>query len=242
MAGAMKPSTEPPPMSDLDESTDPPTGEPDDGGAAATRRRRGGPLGVGPLGLFLITAVALVAAFTVARLALEALDEDPIDVQQMLDDSTKAPLVSDTESRAEIGQPAPNVRLEYLDGGVQELAEVAGTGTPVVLNFWSSTCAPCLNEMPALQQVSKELDGDVTFVGVDVTDTEEAGKKMVERTGVTYRNARDPRSEIFATFGGIALPRTVLIDADGTVAATHSGELTADELRSLLDENGLLPA
>lgn len=230
-------------MSDLDESTDPPAGEPDDErDAAAPRRRRGGPLGVGPLGLFLITAVALLAAFTVARLVIEALDEDPVDIQQMLDDSTKAPLVSDTEAKAEIGQPAPNVRLEYLDGGVQELAEVAGTGTPVVLNFWSSTCAPCLAEMPALQQVSDELDGDVTFVGVDVTDTEEAGKKMVERTGVTYRNARDPRSEIFATFGGIALPRTVLIDADGTVVATHSGELTADELRTLLDEHGLLPA
>ena len=43
-------------------------------------------------------------------------------------------------------------------------------------------------------------------------------------------------------FGGIALPRTVLIAGDGTIVATHSGELDAEELTSLLDENGLLPA
>lgn len=223
-------------MTDLDEST-----EPTDAPRGDARPKQRG-LGVGPLGLFLITAVALLVAFGVARLVVEAIDEDPIDIQEMLDESAKAPLVTDTEARAEIGQPAPNVRLEYLDGGVQELAEVAGTGTPVVLNFWSSTCIPCLKEMPAIEEVHRELEGEVTVVGVDVTDTVEAGKEMVAKTGVTYRNARDPRSEIFAVFGGIALPRTVLIAADGTIAATHSGELTADELRDLLDENGMLPA
>jgi thiol-disulfide isomerase/thioredoxin len=229
-------------MSDLDESTDPApeSADPADSVERGASRRRG--LGIGPLGLFLVTAVALAVAFTAARVAIEAFDEDPVDIQEMLDESAKAPLVTDTEARAEIGQPAPNVRLEYLDGGVQQLAEVAGTGTPVVLNFWSSTCIPCLKEMPAIEQVRQELDGQVTVVGVDVTDTEEAGKDMVASTGVTYRNARDPRAEIFAVFGGIALPRTVLIDGDGTIVATHSGELSADELTALLDENGLLPA
>lgn len=229
-----------PPTPDLDQD------RPDADGTAATTdapaRRAPRGLGVGPLGLFLITAVALAAAFGVARLVVEALDEDPVDIQDVLDDTAEAPLVIDTDVRAEIGGPAPNVRLEYLDGGVQDLNEVAGVGTPVVLNFWASTCAPCLAEMPAFEQVHQELDGDVTFVGVGVADTEEAGRRMVERTGVTYRNARDPRSEIFATYGGIALPRTVLIDGDGTVAATHSGELTADELKDLLAEHGMLPA
>jgi thiol-disulfide isomerase/thioredoxin len=228
-------------MSDLDETTTPEPTDPESTGDEPRPARRRG-LGVGPLGLFLITAVALLAAFTVGRLVIEALDEDPVDISEMLDEAAKAPLVTDTEARAEIGQPAPNVRLEYLDGGVQDLAEVAGRGTPVVLNFWSSTCIPCLKEMPAFEEVNQELDGRVTFVGVDVVDTVEAGKEMVAKTGVTYRNARDPRSEIFAVFGGIALPRTVLIDGDGTIVATHSGELTADELREFLDENGMLAA
>lgn len=219
-------------MTDLDDTSEAPARPP---------RSRSEGLGVGPVGLLAITAVALLIAAVVGRVALEALDEDPIDVQEMLDASARAPLVTDIDARAEIGGPAPNVRLEYLDGDVQDLAEVAGTGTPVVLNFWSSTCIPCLKEMPAFEEVSQELTDEVTFIGVGVTDTEQAGKEMVERTGVTYRNARDPRSEIFAVYGGIALPRTVFIAGDGTIVATHSGELTADELRALLAENDMLP-
>ena len=193
--------------------------------------------------MLVITAIALVAAFGAAALMQRLLDDDDsIEVQEALDQTADAPLVLNTEVRAKVGQHAPDVRLEYLDGGVQQLAEVAGTGTPVVLNFWSSTCVPCLKEMPAFEQVRGELEDQVTIVGVDVTDTEDAGNEMVAETGVRYRNARAPRAEIFAVFGGIALPRTVLIDGDGVVRATHSGELTADELKELLAEHDMVTA
>lgn len=197
-------------------------------------------LPVGPVGLLVITAVAIAAAFLAGRLVIDALDDDPPSPQEVLDAAVPAPLVPDTEARAEVGEPAPNVRLEYLDGGSAQLAEVAGVGTPVVVNFWSSTCIPCLAEMPAFEEVHDRLGDEVAFLGIDVADTVEDGREMVERTGVTYPNARDPRSEIFTVFGGIALPRTVLIAADGTVADTHSGELDAEELTELLRSNGLI--
>lgn len=207
------------------------------------QRRRARPqLPVGPLGLLVITAIALAAAFGVARLVLELGREQPVSLQEMLDDTAAAPLVSNTEARIEVGAPAPNVRLEYLDGGVQDLAEVAGRGTPVVMNFWASTCVPCLAEMPAFEQVRAETEGELTFVGVNVADTQAAADEMVQRTGIRFRSARDPRSEIFAVYGGIALPRTVLIDGDGVVVATHTGELDEVTLTKLLDEHGLLPA
>lgn len=210
---------------------------PEDPPAPSPRRRA---LPVGPLGMLVITAIALAAAFGAAKLMIGLLDDDSVDVQEALDSSTKAPLVVSSEVRAKVGSPAPDVRLEYLDGGVQQLAEVAGVGTPVVLNFWSSTCIPCRKEMPALEEVRAQHDGEVTVVGVNVADTEDAGRQMVSSTGVRYRNARDPRSEIFTAFGGIALPRTVLIAGDGTVVDTHSGELTAQELTDLMVEHGLV--
>ncbi len=202
--------------------------------------RRPARLPVGPVGLLIITAIALGAAFLAARLVIDsANDSDAIDIQEMLDDQAKAPLVTDTEARAKVDQPAPNVRLEYLDGGVQELAEVAGVGTPVVLNFWASTCAPCVKEMPAMQSVSEAFGDAVTFVGIDVQDTEEAGNEMVERTGVTYRNARDPKADIAAVYGALSLPRTVLIGGDGTVLAVHNGEMDADAVTAMLNEHGI---
>src|SRR5690606_26739323 len=160
---------------------------------------------------------ALAAAFGAGAVVKNLLEDDAVDVQDALDSSATAPLVLNTEVRAKVGSHAPDVRLEYLDGGTQQLAEIAGKGTPVVLNFWSSTCIPCLREMPAFEEVRARFADDLTIVGVDVTDTEQAGREMVERTGVQYRNARDPRSEIFAVYGGIALPRTVVIGGDGVV-------------------------
>jgi hypothetical protein len=73
-----------------------------------------------------------------------------------------------------------------------------------------------------------------------VTDTVQAGVDMVTRTRITYGVARDPKAEVFGAFGGTALPRTVVIGADGTVLDTHSGAMTETELTDLLRRNGVL--
>jgi peroxiredoxin len=192
---------------------------------------------IGPVGLLLITAFAAVVALGFIWLVLGRGSSDAVDIQDALDHTAAAPVVPEGASTAEIGATAPDVRLDYLDGGTQQLADLRGS--PVVLNFWSSTCAPCLQEMPAIDQVARSAKGAVTVVGVDVTDTEAAGKQMVTRTGVTYRNARDPGGDVLAVFGAAALPHTVLIDARGKVVDTHSGALTAGELTALLRRNGL---
>ena len=198
-------------------------------GSGRTPRKQ---LPVGPVGLLIITAIALGAAFLAARLVIDnATRSDAPDIQDVLDESAQTPLVRNTDQRAEIDGPAPNVRLEYLDGGTQDLSEVAGVGTPVVLNFWASTCAPCIKEMPAMQEVSETFG-----------DTVEEGKKMVARTGVKYRNARDPQADIAAVYGALSLPRTVLIGGDGTVLAAHNGELTAADLTAMLNEHGITAA
>ena len=48
-------------------------------------------------------------------------------------------------------------------------------GKPLVVNFFSSTCAPCRTEMPALEAVHRSLGDSVTFLGMDVQDTVEGG-------------------------------------------------------------------
>ena len=101
--------------------------------------------------------------------------------------------------------------------------------------------AGTIRRRPAVEHPDEDWDRVIEVnLSSQFIITREFGREMVERTGVTYPNARDPRSEIFTVFGGIALPRTVLIAADGTVADTHSGELDAEELTELLRSNGLI--
>jgi thiol-disulfide isomerase/thioredoxin len=107
-------------------------------------------------------------------------------------------------------------------------------GTPVLVNFFASTCTPCIKEMPALEAVHQDLGDQVTFLGLATQDRPEEALALVERTGVTYRTAQDPDGSVITALGGLALPTTVLLDASGEIVATHTGELSEGELRSLI--------
>jgi thiol-disulfide isomerase/thioredoxin len=109
-------------------------------------------------------------------------------------------------------------------------------GTPTVVNFFSSTCTPCITEMPAFEAVYQDVKDtdEVAFLGLAVADRTDDALSLVDQTGVTYPTAEDKDSSVISALGGTLLPTTVLLDADGNVVSSHAGELTADELRSLL--------
>ncbi len=207
---------------------------------STTTTRRQFRLPFGPFGMLVVTAIALAVAVGAAAIATNLLsdnDSDATNIGDALDDVTVAPLVPKGQSMAKIGDQAPNVRLMMLEGADKQLSDFVGNGTPAVLNFWSSTCAPCLNEMPALEAVNKMLGDDVKVLGINSQDTVESGREMVAQTGVTYLNARDPKGEISTVFGALALPRTVLIDGKGKIVATHNGELTEKKFLKLLADH-----
>jgi thiol-disulfide isomerase/thioredoxin len=125
-----------------------------------------------------------------------------------------------------------------FDGDVVLLSSLRGT--PVLVNFFASTCVPCVKEMPALEEVHQELGDQITFLGLAMQDRPEDALELVERTGVTYRTAQDKDASVITALGGTVLPTTVLLDADGEIVALHNGELDAGQLRRLLsDELGI---
>jgi thiol-disulfide isomerase/thioredoxin len=135
--------------------------------------------------------------------------------------------------------PTDDVSFLTFDG--QEVPLTNLQGTPTLVNFFSSTCTPCITEMPAFEEVYQELGGeDVAFLGLAVADRADDALALVEQTGVTYPTAQDPDAAVIAALGGTVLPTTVLLDADGEVVAVSNGELDADELRAFIaDELGV---
>ncbi|CAN5339636.1 hypothetical protein BH24ACT7_BH24ACT7_00210 [soil metagenome] len=125
-----------------------------------------------------------------------------------------------------------DVRFTYFDGEPGTLADFAGR--PLVLNFWASWCPPCLAEMPDFEEVHQQLKGEVAFLGLNLQDDLAAAQRLADQTGVTYPLAADPEGAIFRRFGGIAMPTTVLIDADGEVVEVHAGVIFADDLAELI--------
>ena len=80
------------------------------------------------------------------------------------------------------------------------------------------------------------FDGKVAFLGLAVQDRPEDALRLVADTGVTYEVARDRDGAVLAAVGGFVMPTTAFVAPDGNVLAVHLGELTADELRTTIDE------
>ena len=174
--------------------------------------------------LALSTTIALAAAIgTYALLS----DDDPATVGTV----TLTPADGSADD-------TDGVSFTTFEGDTVALSSLRGT--PVLVNFFASTCVPCITEMPDLEAVHQEVGDQVTFLGLALQDRPDDARALVARTGVTYRTAQDKDGSVIAALGGTVLPTTVLLDADGSVLATRSGQLDAADLRSLLaDELGL---
>lgn len=134
---------------------------------------------------------------------------------------------------------AVDMALERLDGqGTIRLADYAGQ--PLVVNFFAETCAPCVEEMPAFERVKQAAAGEVAFLGVSTQESVEAGRTLVERTGVTWDLVRDPQGELIRAAEGVGLPTTLLVGPDGDIVARRTGSLDEGELTAILaDELGV---
>jgi thiol-disulfide isomerase/thioredoxin len=148
--------------------------------------------------------------------------------------TTQANAGGNNGSPAEVGEPAPDASYFTFDGGSASIGDYAGR--PLVVNFWASWCPPCITEMPAFEQVHQRLGDEVAFLGIDVQETASDGQAFLDQVEVTWDLGRDPDGSVVRRLGGIGMPTTVLVDADGVVQAIHTGELSADELSGMIDE------
>lgn len=153
------------------------------------------------------------------------------------DDGDDDPAADDDRSGVQLeGDDIGGAVLPGLGDGAEPVELASLHGLPTVVNFWASTCAPCVQEMPALEEVHLAAGDAVSFLGVAVADRAEDSLELADRTGVTYLLARDPQGEFFAAAGGAVLPTTLVLDADGEVVRRLSGEITAPELADVLAE------
>lgn len=142
------------------------------------------------------------------------------------------PVLAD-DTAAEV-EAAPDADFVLYDGTPARFDDFEG---PVVVNFWASWCPACVVELPDFQAVSEEVSGEVTFIGMNVLpDDRAAAEALIDQTGVTYQLAEDDGGALYTEFGGIAMPTTVFLDAEGNVVDVHSGTLFEDDLRERISE------
>ena len=103
-------------------------------------------------------------------------------------------------------------------------------GRPAVVNFFASWCAPCRRELPHFAAASRELAGEVTFLGIAHQDDAELAAEMLDEYGITYPAGNDPAGDTARAYLLRGMPSTAFVAADGTLVGVAAGELDADEL------------
>lgn len=108
-------------------------------------------------------------------------------------------------------------------------------GKPLVVNFWATWCAPCVQEMPELSALQGEVRSkQVQIVGIGI-DSPANIAKFANKYKISYPlyNGGLEASELSRQLGNQAggLPFTVVIGRDGQIRKTFLGRLKMDELR-----------
>jgi peroxiredoxin len=140
-----------------------------------------------------------------------------------------------------MGDPVPNFSFTDLDGKSRQYSEFQGKF--VLLSFWGTWCAPCVQQLPDLERAYQKFRPR-GFVILGMGDDKEMDKarKVLADAGVTYPQSGGEAGNdlVYKRFRINRFPTKVLIGPDGKVIAVdNDGSLDRERLASTLDK--LLP-
>lgn len=151
---------------------------------------------------------------------------------------TSAP--STTESAGSSGilltpMPAYDFTMQTLSGGTFQLETMRGRW--VILNFWATWCAPCLDEMPALQAIANERSGQLALFGINMREGADEIRTYMSRYRISFPILINPDESVSNNYQlSLGIPQTVIITPDGRMVWHKFGAIDLANFRATLDE------
>ena len=122
----------------------------------------------------------------------------------------------------QIGSVAPTFAVS--DGSqAADLSKLRGK--VVVLNFWATWCAPCIEELPSLMELQRRMP-DVAVVAISTDDDTAAYKKFLNEHSIQLRTINDSAQKVNPMYGTFRYPETYVIDRKGVLRRKFIGPQT----------------
>jgi len=112
----------------------------------------------------------------------------------------------------------------------QQINLIDYRGKVVLVDFWASWCPPCLDSLPAYNQMRRELGtSEFEIIAINVDEDTEDGLSFLKEQPVDYPVLADPNGEIGIPYGIRTLPHLFLLDREGNITATFKSYKAGDE-------------
>jgi len=126
-------------------------------------------------------------------------------------------------------KPRYELNLPDLDGQQRTVDEFAGK--VLLVNFWTSWCPPCIEEMPSIQRLANELrEQPFAVLGVNVAESERRVRNTARRLKLEFPTLLDRDGAVFKRWGGNVYPTTYVLDGKGRVRYIGRGPLEWDRV------------
>lgn len=120
-----------------------------------------------------------------------------------------------------IGTAAPAFSIQDSD---HKVSLDQFRGKTLVLNFWATWCAPCVEEMPSLEQLQERFhNNNVVVLGVSEDVDAAAYRKFVKDYKINFPTINEPDHKISSLYGTFKFPETYIIDRHGIVRRKFIG-------------------
>lgn len=137
------------------------------------------------------------------------------------------------KASAQPGDQAIDFELKDTNGKSYKLSDFKGQ--PVVLNFFATWCAPCLDEAPELEAFGKEYK-DAKLLILAKGESKKRMGKYIGESGSQLTYLLDTKEEISKDYSVIGQPETIIIDENGVIVKRFSGPTTKDDLIKMIEE------
>lgn len=133
--------------------------------------------------------------------------------------------------------PAPAFSLADLEG--KTISSTTLKGQVLLINFWATWCAPCRQEMPALDSLHKEFKGKgLTVIGISIDSDLSPIKEFIAGAKTSFQILHDPEMKCHDTYKVFAYPTTFLVDRQGIIQKYWLGpqEWNSEEFKQTLQK------